>query len=191
MQLNQGTSADELALKYWETFLRDFQPCLFPALLDESSAPQDNFQECNVQLDVNNRVIEKLCSQHQITLESLFQTAWAIVIGCYAGVEDVSFGYTAEDESSSEDSKCRDVLICRIKATADHQACQVMVDIKKNLDDALAHPDCSIQDIRNNLGLEGQILFNSGFRIQRLSGSDAGGSPTLSTNQRNEDLAEV
>jgi hypothetical protein len=191
MPLMKDTSSHKLAIKYWETFLHGFKPCHFPTLLDGLPTLQDNFQETTVKLDVNSLAIQEFCSQQQVTLCSLFQTAWAIVIGCYAGVEDVSFGYSTDDEMSSADGKSENILICRTQITAKHLLSQTMVDMMRNFDDALAHRNCSIAEIQKFLGLEGQPLCNSGLRIQRLSGLGVDGSPTFSQGMQNRDLMEV
>jgi hypothetical protein len=183
-------SSHEVAIKYWETFLQSFKPCHFPALLDGLPTLQDNFQETTVELDVNNLAIQEFCSQHHVTLGSLVRTAWAIVIGCYAGVEDVSFGYSSDNGTSSTDGEFDSIFICRTQITAEHLLFPTMVEMMRNFDYALAHRDCSIAEIQKLLGIE-KPLFNSGLHIQSVGGLDVDGSLTFGQGIKNVDSTEV
>lgn len=180
----EATSSHELAIKYWGAFLQSFKPCHFPALLDGRPTLQASFQETAVKVDISNLAVEEFCSQYQVTPCSLFQTVWAIVVGCYAGVEDVSFGYSA-------DGKSENILTCRTQIAAENPLIQTMIDVMRNFDDALAHRNCSIAEIQKLLGLEGQPLFNSGLQIQHLSGVGVDGSSTVGQEMQNKDLMEV
>ncbi|RDW81829.1 hypothetical protein BP6252_02941 [Coleophoma cylindrospora] len=167
MPLIQDTSLLESAIKCTPSFLKDFRPCYFPGLPDKLLTNKDGFHETIFKLDVNYQALQEFCSQHQVSPRSLFQTAWAIVISNYAGVEDVSFGYFTDNDISSLPNKSDNVLICRTHITAECPLDQTMADMQKNFDDALAHSNCSISDIQKLLGLEGISLFNSGLQIQR------------------------
>jgi len=89
--LVQDEVSPDRAIKHWKTYLDGFKPSYFPALLDGLPDLRDNFQETTVKLDVDDGALLEFCSRHQLTPRSVFQTAWAIVIGYYAGVEDICF----------------------------------------------------------------------------------------------------
>ena len=173
MTFVQDGVSPELAINYWKTFLDGFKPCHFPAQLDGLPDLQHDFHETTVKLDVGNRAVLELCSRHQLTPRSVFQVAWAIVIGCYAGVEDVGFAYCINSGGPS-DLKTEKVLVCRAQITAESALLDTMVDVMKNFGVASTHQNCSITEIQKNLGLEGQPLFNSGLEIQSSSASDIG-----------------
>ncbi|KAI0134027.1 hypothetical protein BJ170DRAFT_690343 [Xylariales sp. AK1849] len=114
------TASRDSAAKYWGAFLQGFKPCDFPTQVEELPPLQAELQETTVELAINSHAVQELCSQHHVTLASLFQTAWAIVIGCYAGVEDVSFGYSCDDGTPSTIGDLDHVYICRTPVTAEH-----------------------------------------------------------------------
>ena len=173
MTFVQDEVSPALAIKLWKKFLDGFKPCHFPAHLDGVPDHRLDFHETTVKLDVGNRAILELCSQHQLTPRSVFQVAWAIVIGCYAGVEDVGFAYCTNSGGCS-DLETENVLICRAQISAENTLLDTMVDMTKSFDLASTQRNCSITEIQKALGLEGQSLFNSGLQIRPSSASDIG-----------------
>ncbi|EER26815.1 peptide synthetase, putative [Coccidioides posadasii C735 delta SOWgp] len=169
------TSLRERTSKYWSTFLHDFKPCYFPSLLEgdgpststTTTLQRGDFQEATVKLDnIYHSTLQEFCSEHQVTLGSFFQTAWAVVVACYAGVEDISFGYLEGDNS--------DVVICRTDITAEQMLHQIMIDMMEHLENARTRP-IGITEVQNLVGLEGQLLSDSALQIQRR-GSEQSGS---------------
>ena len=173
MTFVQDEISPGLAINHWKRLLDGFKPCHFPAHLDGLPDLRHEFHETTVRLDVGNRAVLELCSQHQLTPRSVFQVAWAIVIGCYAGVEDVGFAYCTSNGGSS-DLKTENILICRAQITAENTILDTMVDMMKSFGVASTDRNCSITEIQKTLGLEGQPLFNSGLQIQPWSASDIG-----------------
>ncbi|KMU72200.1 hypothetical protein CISG_00509 [Coccidioides immitis RMSCC 3703] len=169
------TSLCERTSKYWRTFLHDFKPCYFPSLLEgdgpststTTTLQRGDFQDATVKLDnIYHSALQEFCSEHQVTLGSFFQTAWAVVVACYAGVEDISFGYLEGDNS--------DVVICRTDITAEQMLHQIMTDMMEHLENARTRP-IGITEVQNLVGLEGQLLSDSALQIQRR-GSEQSGS---------------
>jgi hypothetical protein len=179
-------SVHEAALQYWETFLKASKPCFFPSQLDNPHADvKMKHQQTTVDLDVSADEIGKFCSQNNVTTETVFQTAWAIVINRYAGVGDVSFGCSAESFTSSAGQETSQrTIICRTQITTDDSLSQTMRGIKTDTDRALTHQDCSILEIQKRLKLV-EPLFNSGLHIQPFVELEGNGSPRIS------DLPEV
>jgi hypothetical protein len=184
-------SSQKMAIEYWETLLQNFKPCHFPALLDGPPTPQDNFLETTVECEINPLALRDFCSQRYVTLGSLFRTAWAIVISYYAGVEDVSFAYSSDNGTSSMDGKLDSIFICRTQITAENLLLQTIVKMTRNLDDALAHGDCSIAEIQKLLGIEKQLPFNSKLHIQSVGGLSVDGSITFGQGMKIVDSAQV
>lgn len=181
-----------VAFEYWKTFLQGLKPCQFPSLLDGNPSLHQGYQETiPVKLDVSNPAVQEFCSQHHITAASLFQTAWAIVVSCYAGIEDVSFGYSAEDRTSSAEGESEGLFICRAQITADHRLFDTMINMMRSFDRGLLHRGCPIAEMQKALGLEGQPLFHSGLRIQRYSELDKNVVLNHSQEAENGALMEV
>jgi hypothetical protein len=173
MMLVQNEVSSDRAIKHWKTYFDGFKPCYFPASLDGRPDLRDNFQESTVKLDVNDGAFLEFCSRHQLTPHSVFQTAWAIVIGHYAGVEDICFAYSTNSGEPS-DLKADNLLVCRAQITAENLLVDTMADMMRDFDEASMHRKCSMTEIQKLLGLEGQQLFNSGLQIQHPFASEVG-----------------
>lgn len=117
--IDDTTPSQKMALEYWETFLQNFKPCHFPTLHDELPALSDNFQETTVDCETNTLIFQDFCSRQHVTLRSLFRTAWAVIISYYAGVEEVSFGYSSDEGASPTDGELERIFICRTQITTE------------------------------------------------------------------------
>ena len=194
---DRGTALHEDVSNYWKAFFNDFKPCDFPSLLDDdkprasiTTKSQDfAFQDVTLELEnVDYPAIQDFCSKHQVTISSLFQTAWAVVVASYAGVEDVSFGYFEDSDAAKENV----VLICRSQIIAGRTLSQIMADMMGHLNDL---PACyqgnpiKISDIQKLVGLNEQPSFNSALRIKQNLSEQSGVSEQ--TEGRFDILAQV
>lgn len=165
-----GMSPYEGTIKYWKGFLQDLQPYEFPNLLSGKHSSQEGFQEVvPVKLDASNPAIQEICSEYHITAASLFQTAWAIVVGCYAGIEDVSFGYSAEYESALAKWASEDSIVCRAQITPGLRVLDTMNEMMRSFERSLAYQGIPHREIQKALGREGQPLYHTELRVQRYS----------------------
>ena len=163
--------AKELFLKPAQPYLEGFEPCHFPILLDGAPDHEGNYQETTIKLDVNDSNLDDFCSQHRLTPCSVLQTAWAVVVSCYAGVGDISFAYSA-NVGDLPDLGLDDWLICRAKIAADKCLIETMADIMRDFGAAWMDRKYSISEIQKLLDLEGQPLFNSGLLVNHPSASE-------------------
>jgi amino acid adenylation domain-containing protein len=172
---DRDTALLENVSNYWKAFFHDFKPCEFPSFLVDdkprasitTESQERAFQDATLELDdVDYSAIQGFCSQHQVTVSSLFQTAWAVVVASFASVEDVSFGYFENSDIATENV----VLICRSQIIAGRTLGQIMVDMMGHLKDMRAcyqENPMKISDVQKLVGLEGQPLFNSALRMKQ------------------------
>ena len=170
MSLDQNSVSPNLA---WKTYLDGFNPCYFPALLDGLPDLLHDFHETAASLDVDNGTVLDFCSRHGLEPRCVFQTAWAIVVSCYSGLEDISFAFLALD-GDSPSVQHDTALICRTHVTPEHFILDIMIDMMRKFNEICAHRNHTITKIQNLLGLDGQLIFNSGLQIQHLSTLEVG-----------------
>ncbi|MCP4572602.1 MAG: non-ribosomal peptide synthetase, partial [bacterium] len=86
----------EEAGKYWQEVLRDFTaPTLLGRRQDESPAEHGQFREAGLRLSAAaGSGLQSLARGHRLTLNTLMQGAWAVLLGRYSGHHDVLFGTT-------------------------------------------------------------------------------------------------
>lgn len=66
-------------------------PCKFPTLAEFETTPQKGYLSLETTI-ANNDIVADFCTRHSISVATLLQTTWAIVLGGYTGTTDVCFG---------------------------------------------------------------------------------------------------
>ncbi|MBD2569977.1 amino acid adenylation domain-containing protein [Anabaena lutea] len=86
---------------FWQQLLKGFTAPT-PLLLDQNPHQKSGFGEQEIRLSAKNtQILEDLAKQHQLTLNTLIQAAWAILLSRYSGESDVVFGATRACRYSS------------------------------------------------------------------------------------------
>ncbi|QIR38206.1 amino acid adenylation domain-containing protein [Tolypothrix sp. PCC 7910] len=89
------------AESYWRDLLKGFTAPT-PLLVDSNPREQSGFGEQAIRLSLKTTgMLQSLAKQHQITLNTLVQGAWAILLSRYSGETDVVFGATRACRYSS------------------------------------------------------------------------------------------
>ncbi|KAI9042398.1 uncharacterized protein KD926_005476 [Aspergillus affinis] len=78
------------ARSYWEEYLRDVQPCIFPG----SSKPDDAVVHSRVDITLPfDKALRQFCLDYDVTLAMTFQLAWGLVLRTYLNADSACFGY--------------------------------------------------------------------------------------------------
>lgn len=96
----QSTTED--AKKFWRTTLSNLPPATFPRKVES----KENSQRTTTRLEKRSRTslsaIEALCKSSRITLQTLGQTCWALVLSHLMGQLDIVFGSVLSCRDSEE-----------------------------------------------------------------------------------------
>src|ERR671933_1287063 len=83
---------------FWRQMLQGFStptPLGVDRVLGSLSSEGESYDEQQIQLSVGaTRALQSFARQHQLTLNTLVQGAWALLLSRYSGQEDVVFGAT-------------------------------------------------------------------------------------------------
>ncbi|KAK1759075.1 non-ribosomal peptide synthetase [Echria macrotheca] len=92
----------ESDIAFWSNYLDGMEPCHFPVLNDgvHVSAEERRLQSLRVTVSNLNR-LRNFCGKMAITLPNAFTAAWALVLSCYTGTDDVCFGYLASGRDAT------------------------------------------------------------------------------------------
>ncbi|MCJ1282185.1 hypothetical protein MMC26_001508 [Xylographa opegraphella] len=92
----------------------EFGTCLFPLLTDgiiEPYSPRQRSVQQLTSLDLGSfrsaRVLNYICAQHDVSIPTLFSTAWALVLARYLGTDKVGFLVITSDASTQREGVCR------------------------------------------------------------------------------------
>tara|TARA_R110002003_G_scaffold124_21_gene11363 strand:+ start:16195 stop:27882 length:11688 start_codon:yes stop_codon:yes gene_type:complete len=187
------SSSQDADIAYWKKYLSGIEPCFFPHLNDGKSGPHIHD---SVEVIISDAApIQNFCKRNGVTLSNVLQVAWALVLHCYVGAHDVSFGVV----SSGRDVPVKNIeeavgvfvnmLIARLTFSDETTIAQLLETLQTDSVNALAHQACSLAEVQNELQLP--ALFNSAFTFQRRSLSrDPETTALLYENMEAEDPGE-
>jgi non-ribosomal peptide synthetase component F len=145
------------------------EPCFFPTLTDGKPGPHElGAYEVHI---ADTASIQAFCKRNGVTLSNVLQLTWALVLHCYVGASDVSFGVVASGRdvpvrNIEEAAGCFvNMLICRLNFTDETPLRQLLEALQTDSVNALSHQSCSLADVQHELQLPS--LFNTVFTYQR------------------------
>ncbi|KAF2475447.1 acetyl-CoA synthetase-like protein [Lindgomyces ingoldianus] len=163
------SSSRDADINYWKAYLSGVEPCNFPTLTDGKPKPHE-LGSFEVHI-TDTASVQAFCKQQGVTLSNVLQLSWALLLHCYIGASDVSFGVVASGRdiavSNIEEAVgCFvNMLICRLNFTDDTRVSQLLEQLQTDSVNAMAHQSCSLADVQHKLQLPS--LFNTVFTFQR------------------------
>ncbi|KAK4133596.1 non-ribosomal peptide synthetase [Trichocladium antarcticum] len=163
------------SVRYWKGYLEGAEPCLFPALADGAANMAPSLGSYVITLD-NVARLNDYCVSSGITLSTLLQFVWALVIRSYTGTDDVLFGYLASGRDVPVVNIAQGVgafinmLVCRLHLPADTEVAEALDTMQTDLANAMAYQSCSLAEMQHELQLP--VLFNTAFTYQKRADVD-------------------
>lgn len=173
----------EAQVSYWADRLAGIEPCLLPTSTQKQpvvSATELHFTQVKLPREIAR--IRTFCIQNGITVSTLLQTAWALVLRVYTNAEQVCFGYLVSGRDAPiegiEDivGPFLNLLVCKVPFDQASSPRKILQDLQGQFVAGLPHQFCPLADILHALELGGQTLFNTAFSFQRSSRSSSAGS---------------
>ncbi|KAJ5698546.1 hypothetical protein N7462_000551 [Penicillium macrosclerotiorum] len=169
----------QASINYWQSYLSDAKPCLFPVLTDGVKSPQKSLRSIPVNFDSLSQ-LQSVYEKKGITLSNVFNAAWGLTLRLFSGSDDVSFSYMASLRDVNADGvqwvigPVINLMVCRIKFAGNSQLSDVLEQIQNDYMESLPYRHTSLIDIQHALKLSDANLFNSGVSYRRLpSAKDA------------------
>lgn len=164
------------SLEYWTNHLTDVESCLFPVFRHGATC-EPTVQSLSIELPGSD-LLQEFVAEQSITLSSLFQTAWVVVLKAYTGMSTVCFGYLASGRgidlprASEIAGPMISMLVCR--ATPGIHADNISL-VRTTHDDFVSgveHQHSSLAEIYHALGFTETALMNTVISVQRTSPSE-------------------
>lgn len=156
------------SIRHFKNYLSGIEPCLFPSL-NQTDDRQLNF--VMVDFDSFSQLLT-ICKETNVTLASMMQAAWAILLRSYTKTNDVSFGYL----TSGRDSPVNNIqdavglfinmLICRVQFDGDAKLSSIFTRVQNDYLEMLPFQHSSLAKVQHELNLDGKTLFNTAVSIQ-------------------------
>lgn len=161
------------ARKYCAAYLADAEPCRFPQFdgdVDEVVRP------LSIRVELEQlQELQKLSAQDKDTLPTVLRAAWALVLRCYTGLENVCFGYqeTRRDILVNGTRKTAESLIGMPLARMSFAETQTLSElIAKAKDDyirGLPYHDALPADLASGASSPERQLFNTAMLLRNYS----------------------
>ncbi|KAK4157425.1 non-ribosomal peptide synthetase [Chaetomidium leptoderma] len=174
------------SIRYWKGYLGGAEPCLLPTLTDGESDLEPSLGSHAITLGSMSKVND-YCMNSGITLSTLLQFVWALVVRSYTGADEVLFGYLASGRDipvaniEQAVGAFINMLVCRLRIPADTEVGEALDMMRGDLADAMAHQSCSLAEMQHELRLPGTALFNTAFTYQKRT--EAGQGPRQHSSQ--------
>ncbi|KAJ5794166.1 AMP-dependent synthetase/ligase [Penicillium paradoxum] len=160
---SRHTSLTEPCTAFWKNYLADVEPCLFPALSHGAGNNARSLRTLNKQT-ANIHAFSKIFG---LSIEILFQFAWAVVLRWYTGSDDVCFGYsTSAGEEKNPDLE--GISTCRFLVQNEHMLQEIMKKAKTDYENSALN-SAPLDVVQRQLRLDDATLFNTVLTYRTVS----------------------
>jgi hypothetical protein len=170
------------SLEYWKSSLAGLEGCHFPMETARRSVERTTrtTRTLEVDLQITSDRLRVFCRSVGVTLPSLFQAVWALVLQSYTSSDDVCFGFIssgrdiAVDDAEETVGPFISMLVRRMKIAARESVSSFLTGVQLTYAASLEHQHCPLGDIQHALGISQTALFNSIMSVQREGATDSG-----------------
>ncbi|KAF4976734.1 hypothetical protein FZEAL_6649 [Fusarium zealandicum] len=162
------------SIAYWKTYLSRAKPCVFPTLTDTGSMgkAQQQRRSIPVSLDFSVSKLQHILTEVEVTIPTVIQLIWALILRIYTTESQVVFGYLASGRDAPvegiEDAvgPFLSILVCFLDFDTDSELSieGMLKKIQVSSARSISHQGSSLVEIQSALGLVGSsLLFNTGI----------------------------
>ncbi|KAJ5893957.1 hypothetical protein N7495_005648 [Penicillium taxi] len=144
----QSLSGSNVA--FWREYLADVEPCNFPALSEDPSKGI-----ATRTLNRQSHELQNFAKSCSVSIETILQVVWGLVLRCYTGSDDVCFGYY---RSKLDDSAA--VYITRLSVSNARKIIEILQQAKSDAEKAKQN-FAELNVVLNQLGLNDTNVFNT------------------------------
>jgi len=177
-------------ISFWTSYLAGMEPCHFPVLNDGINVSESDRELRSLRVAVPDlKDLKNFCDAKGLTLPNVFTAAWAVVLSCYTGTDDVCFGYLASGRDGallegSEDAVGPFINMAtqRVRVTETSTSLLQLVEAVQNDQlRCMPYAQTSLAEIQHALATTpgGMALFNTCISYRRRLSSDPITTATL------------
>jgi amino acid adenylation domain-containing protein/non-ribosomal peptide synthase protein (TIGR01720 family) len=182
--------AAQPSVKYWEAYLTDIEPCIFP-ILNDGRPTSRTLRSLRLQFDeVDFGKLQRFCSTNDVTLSNAFHAAWAVTLRNYTASADICFGYLISGRNAPipriQDAvgPFVNLLVCRVVMDSTSTLSDVLQNVQQDYIDSLPHQSTSLAEVQHSLRLGGTPLFNTALSYRRLPGQTSDNTTNVMFHER-------
>lgn len=161
-----------VAKSYWEQYLADVDPCYFPPA--EGDRTQRLLQQERTKIPLETGQVHAFCERYKVTLATICQAAWALVLKYFTGSHDVCFFVSTAGRQGVLDNikdavgPLLNTLICRQRMDGNNLTLgDIVRDLQQGRLKALEHEYFPLRETEGSAQSAGQALCNTIVSYQR------------------------
>ena len=147
-------------LNYWTKYLAAAEPCHFPIRNDGLEGP-NKLDRLPVNVGVLSE-LQEFCQSYDISLMTLFQLSWAMVLRCYTRTDAISFGYQVDGIDYNEHLKGGFMLPFALNLGTEMTIAQILKNVHADLARGIEHRHQWSEN-------PGAVLFNTSLAFRASS----------------------
>ncbi|KAL4862973.1 hypothetical protein BDV12DRAFT_34759 [Aspergillus spectabilis] len=161
-ELQQGRND---AIAYWETYLKNLEPCYFPSINEQAMGTRTP-QSLRFNIPSLRKIL-LFSSRKNVTISSILQTAWALVLRHYTSTEEICFGYLSHGRDIPLDGVDNivgpmiNMMVLRLALSGDRTLTDILESTRDDVLNSLSHQHTSLAEIHHALDLQGRSAFNT------------------------------
>lgn len=165
------------ARRYWSEYLTGVEPCYFPTLRDGSQREEVDHSVIRVR-DLDVKKILAFCAEWEVTVATVVQAAWALILSRYSGSTTPCFGNLSSGRDLPIDGVDNIVgpligmLTCRLDLVSPRTLLELLREVQEDTWKSLQFQSFPLSAVHSELKLGAIALFNSGVSVQNHGGKD-------------------
>ncbi|PVH99335.1 acetyl-CoA synthetase-like protein [Periconia macrospinosa] len=181
----QKESSNAMHLDYWSNYLIDAVPCFLPGRTTPIPTRSKGLKTIHFEV-LDRNLIETYCQKQGVTMSSLFQLAWALLLQAYTNQTTVTFGFLVSQRDmalpylDNAVGPYINTIVRRIELDGESGCNQILRYLQDDLTRSLDHASSSLSDV---LRAHPGGLYNTAISYQRY-GADATASHELTFDRK-------
>ncbi|KAF2761326.1 hypothetical protein EJ05DRAFT_259760 [Pseudovirgaria hyperparasitica] len=154
---------------FWKEFLSDTNAAPFPRQRDPDNGGEEDTNRQEFQSALSLVIVREACKNLGVSLQTLSQTCWALVLASYTHSLDVTFGVvlSGRDSEVSNGSLFPTMNTVPVRSII-HGTCQDLLRyMQSNMAKIRPHQHFPLRKIQSVTGRRGEDFFNTLFIYQR------------------------
>ena len=173
------------SVNYWTKHIEDVRPCCLPHLVDQSIAGRRNrFIPIELPKDFTSQLPD-FCKKNGITMATVFQTAWALVLRAYTNSNDIVFGYMTANRDvpiagiADIVGPLINMLLCRLQIDGQTLMTQLLKDIATEFIESVEHQYGFVEAVQKTLDDASKPIWNTVMSLEYAGEEGAEDSPLM------------
>lgn len=163
------SGSESEADSFWHGIMHDASACIFPTRSDKDGDVSRVMHRTELRSRVGINALRIFTKEHNITVQALGQTCWALVLASKVCALDVTFGTVLSGRDSSDAQKALfpTMNTVAVRSFIHSTRAEMLRYTQSNLADILQYQHHPLRKIQQQAGLQGGRLFNTLFIYQR------------------------